>query len=128
MDNDVSNSSTPTPHYSAASTGNPVAPQEVHDNATADASRHQISAPQASNKRGREDNEGEEEEDGEYKEEEEGDDAVGEVKHEGDEDVEDDNAERASGIKTGPGGRKYRKIVHPHSCQISCGESMRVDE
>lgn len=127
MDNDVSNSSAPTPHYSAASIGNPVAPQEVHGNATADASRHQISAPQASNKRGREDDEGEEEEDGECKEEEEEEeDEEEEVKKEGGED--DDNVERASGKKTGPGGRKHRKIAHPHSCQISCGESMRIDE
>lgn len=107
-------------------TKNPTASQVGDDNVTVDTAEVPVSGLhlKTSHKRGREDDEEDEE-----KEDDDGDKAE-EVKIEEDEKDgnEDDNPKSANGEKTCCGGRKHRKMGHSHSCSISCGESMRIDE
>lgn len=125
---DISNViSTPT-HPSAVLIKNSATTQTDDDNVTVDTAKIPVSGShplKTSHKRGREDDE-----EGEEKVGGDGSDEVKQVKKEDEEDGnnEDDNPKSSNGKKTCCGDRKYRKMVHSHSCSISCGESMRIDE
>lgn len=126
---DTSNAVSTHTHPSAVLTKNPATNQAGDDDVSVSAAG--VPAPGsyafgAGHKRGREDDE-----EGEERESDDGSDKEEEAEEEEDGkdgENEDNNPKSANGEKFCCGGRKHRKMVHSHSCSVSCGESMRIDE